>query len=71
MSQMTFLVLGENNCDKLFCNPCTNVEIMARSAKFDHFIGWPLRVTLIFNLLEQMFQMAILLLRENTCAKLF
>ena len=31
----------------------------------------PLSLTLIFNIPEQMFQMALLLLKENNCDKLF
>ena len=38
---------------------------------YDHFIIWPSSVTLTFNLPEQMFQMALLLLKENNCDKLF
>ena len=38
---------------------------------WDHFIIWPSSVTLTFNLSKQMIQMALLLLKENTCAKLF
>ena len=34
-----------------------------------YFIIWPSSVTLTFNLPEQMFQMALLLLMENSCAK--
>ena len=41
------------------------------SSIYNHFIIWPSSVTLIFNLPEQMFQMAFLLLKENNCAKLF
>ena len=41
------------------------------SSIYDHFIIWPSCVTLTFNLPEQMFQMAFLLLEENNCAKLF
>ena len=43
---------------------------MARTSSIcKHFIIWPSRVT--FNLPDQMFQMAFLLLKENNCAKLF
>ena len=41
------------------------------SSIYDHFIIWPSSVTLTFNLPKQRFQMALLLLKENTCAKLF
>ena len=37
----------------------------------DHFIIWPSSVTLTFNLPEQMFQMALLLLKEHNGARLF
>ena len=35
-----------------------------------HFIIWPSTVTLTLHLPEQMFQMALLLLKENNCATL-
>ena len=55
--QMTILLLKENNCAKLFWNPCINVEVMARTSSiYDHLIIWPSKVTLTFNLPEQMFQ---------------
>ena len=38
---------------------------------YNHFIIWSSRVTLAFNLTEQMFQKALLLLKENNCATLF
>ena len=41
------------------------------SSIYDHYIIWPANGTLIFNLPEQMFQMALLLLKENNCDKLF
>ena len=45
---------------------------MARtSSVYDHFIIWPSSVTLSFVLPKQMFQMALLLLNENNCAKSF
>ena len=32
----------ENNCAKLFWNPCINVEVMAQTSSiYDHFIIWP------------------------------
>ena len=34
-------------------------------------LSFDLQVTLTFNLPEQMFQMALLLLKESNCAKLF
>ena len=36
----------------------------------DHFIIWPSCLTLTFNLLDQLFQMALLLLKKNNCTKL-
>ena len=45
---------------------------MARTGSiYDHFIIWPIGVTLTFNLPEQIFQMAFLLVKDNNCAKLF
>ena len=68
---MTLLLL-KDNCAKLFWNPCINVEVMSRtSSVYDHFIIWPTSVTLTFNLPEQIFQMALLLLKDKNCAKLF
>ena len=66
------LQLLKNTCAKLFLNPHINVEVMApTNSIYDHFIICPSSVTLTFNLLKQRFQMALLLLKENTCAKLF
>ena len=49
-----------------------NVQLMAwTSSVYDHFIIWPSSVTLTFNLTEQMFQMALLLLKHTNCASLF
>ena len=63
--QTVLLFLKENNCAKLFWNPCKNMEIMAwTSSIYDHFFIWPSSVILTFNIPEQMFQMALLLLRE-------
>ena len=60
------------NCVKLFLNPCINVQVIVwTSLIYDHFLIWPSRVTLTFNLSEQMFQMELLLLKDNNCAKLF
>ena len=70
--QMALLLVKDNNCAKLFWNPCINVEVMARTSSFyDHFIIWPSCVTLTFNLPEQILQMALLLIKDNNCAKLF
>ena len=70
--QVALLLLRENTCAKLLWNPCINVEVMARtSSSCDHAIIWPSSVTLTFNLPKQMFQIALLLLKDNTWAKLF
>ena len=67
MSQMSLVILKENDCAKWFWNPCINVEVMARTNSiYDHFINWPSTVTLTFNLPEQMFPMALLLLKVTT-----
>ena len=41
------------------------------SSIYDHFDLYLTPVTLTFNLPEKMFQMALLLLMDNNCAKLF
>ena len=72
--QMALFLLEDNNCAKLFWNPCINVQVMARtSSTYDHFSLFLLTfiVTLTFNLPEKMFQMALLLLKGNNCAKSF
>ena len=67
----TALLLFKNTCAKLCRNPCINVKVMAqKNSIYDHFIIGPSSVTLTFNQPRQMFQMALLLLKEN-CAKLF
>ena len=72
MFQMALLLLEDNNCAKLFWNPCINVQVMARTSSiYDHFDLCLTPVTLTFNLPEKMFQMALLLLEDNNCAKLF
>ena len=72
MFPMALLLLKKNNYAKLFWNLCINVEDLARTYSiYDYFIIWPSSVSLIFNLPEQMFQMALLFLKENNCAKLF
>ena len=38
---------------------------------YDHFTVWPSSETLAFNLTEQLFQMALLLLKEHNCVILF
>ena len=72
--QMTLLLLEDNNCAKLFWNPCINVQIMLRTSSihvFEHFDLYLTPVTLTFNLFKKMFQMALLLLKGNNYAKLF
>ena len=45
------------------------VQLMApTNSVYDHFIIYPSSETLTFNLPEQMFQMALLLLKDNNCA---
>ena len=41
------------------------------SSVYDNFVIWPSSVTSTFDLPEQMFQMALMLLKENNCTKLF
>ena len=39
MFQMARLLVKENNCAKLFRNPCIHVEVMGRTSSiYDHFI---------------------------------
>ena len=91
MFQMALLLIKENNCAKLFWNPCINVEVMARTSSiYDNFIIWHVKCDpdlqptwknvsngtstlqgVAFSLPEKMFQMALVLLKENNCAKLF
>ena len=71
MFQMVLLHLKENNCANLFFNPSIKEEVMAwTSSIYDHFIIC-LQVTLTFKVCEQMFQIALQLIKENNCAKLF
>ena len=67
---MTLLRLEDNNCAKLFWNPCKNVQVMARTSslyiKFDLYLA---PVTLTFNL-PKLFRMALLFLEDNNCPKL-
>ena len=70
MFQITLLLIKED-CAKLFWNQCINVQVMApTSSIYDYFNIWPSSVTLTFNVREQMFQIALLLLKENNCATL-
>ena len=67
-----FILFKENNCAKLFWNTCISIEDMAQTSSiYDHFIIWPSSESLTFDLPKTVFQMALLLLRENTCAKSF
>ena len=72
MFQMALLLFKENNCAKLLWNICINIEDKAKTSLiYDHFIIGPSSVSWTFNLPKQVFQMALLLFIENTCAKLF
>ena len=73
MFQMTLLLLQDNNCAKLFLksmHKCTSYG-PEKSSIYDHFDLYLTPVTLTFNLPEKMFQMTLLLLQDNNCAKLF
>ena len=49
--QMAFFLLEDNNCAKLFWNPCINVQVMVRkSLIYDYFDLYLTPVTLTFNL---------------------
>ena len=71
MFQMALLLLKDNNCAKLCLksmNKCTSYGLKT-SLIYDHFNLYLTHVTLTFNLPEKMFQMALLLLQGNNCAK--
>ena len=69
---LSLLLLKENNCAKLFCNPSITIEVTARTSSiYDIFLNMTFSLTLLFNLTEQIFQMTLLLFKENNCAKLF
>ena len=68
--QIALLYNNESNCARLFRNLCLNVEVMASSI-YDHFNILPSNVTLTINLPKEVFQMVLLLFKENNCAKLF
>ena len=56
LPQAALLHLKENNCAKLFWNPCIDVEVMARTSSiYDHFIIWPSSVTLTVNVSNRPF----------------
>ena len=57
---------------KLGVKQSINVQIMSLTSPiYDHFIFLPSSVTLTFDLRKQMFWTALLLLKDNNCAKLF
>ena len=37
MFEMALLLLKENNCAKVFCNPCMNIEVTARTSSIYRF----------------------------------
>ena len=70
--QMALLLLKE----KKVCNSfLKSMQLWPGQGQFmsiyDHFLNGPSSVTLIFNLLEQMFHMTLLLLKENNCDNYF
>ena len=70
--QMALELLKKNICAKLFWNPCTNVEVMARTSSiYDYFIVWSSSVNLTFNLPEQMFSNGTAIVKKTNYAKLF
>ena len=69
---MALFLPKDNNCAKLFWNPCINVQVMARkSSIYDHFDLYLTPVTLTFKLHKKMFQIALFLLEDNNCADIF
>ena len=51
---------------------CINVQVMVRTSSiYDQIDLYLTPMTFTFNLPEKMFQMALLLLKDNNCAKLF
>ena len=70
--QMALFHPEDNNCAKLFWNPCINVQVMARTSSiYDYFDIYLTSVTLTFNLREKMFQMALLPSRTITVQNYF
>ena len=71
MFQLALFLFDYNNYAILFWIPCINVPVMARTSSiYDHFdIFWPLWPWPSTFL--KMFKMALLLLKDNSCAKLF
>ena len=72
VSNDNFALRGEQLC-QFFCKKSMHKCRSNGSDKLNlnHFNVWPSSVTVNFNLPEQMFQMALLLLKENNCAKSF
>ena len=63
---------GQQLCKIVLKSMHKNVQVMARTSSiYDHFDLYLTPMTLTFNLPENMFQMALLLLEDNNCAKLF
>ena len=64
-------LLEDNNCAKLFWNPCINVPVMARTSSiYGHFDLYLTPMTLTFNLRKKLFQLALFPLKDNNCAKM-
>ena len=61
---------GEQLC-QIILKSMHNVRVMARTSSIhDHFIIKPSSVSLTVKVPEQMFQIVLLLVKENNCAKL-
>ena len=72
LHEQMFRTALDNNCAKLFWNPCINIQVMVRTTSIYHHLDFKLTpMTLTFNLPKKMFQMALLLLEGNNCAQLF
>ena len=57
MFQMALFLLKDNNCAKLFYNPCMNVQVIARTSSiYDHFELYLTPVTLTTNLPKKCFK---------------
>ena len=67
--QPTWTNVSNKQLCQIILKACLNVEVMARTGSI--YDLWPSSVTLIFDLSKQMFQMALLLLKENNCVLLF
>ena len=54
VSNCTSPLRGQQPCNFFFCNPCINVQVMARTSSiYDHFDLYLTPVTLTFNLHEK------------------